>query len=102
MIAISPIDRFMKKMFVELRNCDDTETPNRTTATSARSRPVSHRTSERMRSGTEMRLLLLQDRCEPQGDPPVERDRAEQQRAGDRLIPERRHAEHVQGAENRL
>src|SRR5471032_54490 len=64
--------------------------------------PTSQRRSERMRSGAKVRPSFPQRCRELERDPPVERDRAEQQRACDRLVPERRDAEDVGRREDRV
>src|SRR6266540_867714 len=83
-------------------NCGEEWTPNAITAASAKTRPTSQRTSERTRSRAKVGPPLAQGRGQPERDSPVERDRAEQERARDRLVPERRDAEHVQRRQNRV
>src|SRR5215216_2306838 len=88
-----------------VRNCDEALIPKSTTATSAKTRPTSHRTSGRSRSrksGAKVRPPLAQGRREPERDPAVEGDRAEQQRTGDGLVPERPHTENVQRRQDRV
>src|ERR687884_1552006 len=88
-----------------VRNCDETSIPKMTTATRARTRPTSQRTRPRSRSRRSSAKVgppLSQRRGEPERDAAVERDRAEQQSARDRLVPERRDAQHVQRRQDRL
>src|SRR5712691_10294367 len=75
------------------------------TAHSAKTSPTSQRTSERTRwrrSSAKVRPPLPQRGRELERDPAVERDGAEQQRPGDRLVPERRDAQDVERRENRV
>src|SRR6266487_751110 len=73
MIAISPDVTSMLKMFPLVRNCAGPP-----------------------RSGADTGTPSSQGGRQPHRDQPVQRDGHQQQEAGDRLVPERRNAEHVQ------
>src|SRR5580765_6855299 len=92
-------------MLKPVRNWDETSIPKITTATRARTSPDSQRTSppnRSRRSCAKVRPPPPERRGEPERDVAVEHDRPEQQRAGDRLVPERRDAEDVERREDRL
>src|SRR5437868_4698287 len=76
-------------------------------------RPVSQRIAPRAtertmagpglsRSGADTGTPSPQGGGQPHRDQPVQRDRHKQQESGDRLIPERRDAEHVQRRVDRV
>src|SRR3954453_16477098 len=88
-----------------VRNSDDAVTPNTTTAASASTRPYSQRTSPCSRSRSSSAKVgppPAQRGRQPQRDAAVQRDRAEQQGAGDCLVPEARDAEHVAHVQARI
>src|SRR6266700_3149236 len=107
MIAISPDVTSMLKMFPLVRNCAEVLAPKMTMAATSMARPVSQRIARCIaessrpgasppRSGADTGTPSSQGGRQPHRDQPVQRDGHQQQEAGDRLIPERRDAEHVQ------
>src|SRR5215469_7737680 len=114
MIATSPEVTPRLNRFEAVRKSGETAMPNAKIATTTSARPVSHRTAlciavrsapPRPCSGSGGLVIRLgsdtgtpssQRGREPQRDDPVERDGRQQQGTGDRLVPERRDAEHVE------
>src|SRR5689334_14396393 len=113
MIATSPDVTSMLKMFPVVRNCVEVLAPKMTMAATSPPRPVSQRIARRVtedsragsgpsRSGADTGTPSSQGGRQPHRDAPVQRDGHQQQQAGDRLVPERRDAEHVQRRVDRV
>src|SRR5215813_3240565 len=114
MIATSPEVTPRLNRFEGVRNWGETATPNSAMATTTSARPVSHRMARCSSDGSaaprpspgaggvlgwlgsDTGAPSSQRGREPQRDDPVERDGHQQQQAGDRLVPERRDAQHVE------
>src|SRR6266536_3928568 len=113
MIATSPEVTPRLNRFEAVRKSGETAAPNAKMATTTSARPVSHRTARCAavrsarprrcfgsggrvsRLGSDTGAPSSQRGREPQRDDPVESDGRQQQGAGDRLVPERRDAQHV-------
>src|SRR5712664_2200121 len=98
MIAISPLDRPTLNRWFPVRKLDEADEPMTAIATTTMASPDSQRSAGRSRSA---RLFMAgppqpQGAGETLGDGLVECDREQQQRAPDRLVPERRYAQDVQ------
>src|SRR3954452_9935718 len=103
MMAISPMFSPMKNMSVVVRKFGDERVPKTIVPTSSRKSAVSQRMKPLIGDGrcdSEMLRALVailgtpagsEGACDAQRDVPVERDRCQQESAGDRLVPERRH-----------
>src|SRR3954452_24450289 len=103
MMAISPMFSPMKNMSVVVKKFGEAMVPKPMVPTSRRKSAVSQRMNPLIGEGrwdSEMLRALVailgtptrpQGACDAQRDVPVERDRCEQQSAGDGLVPERRH-----------
>src|SRR5215211_3134482 len=88
-----------------VRNWSETCLPNRTTAMRARTSPNSQRTKARARcrrSSAKVRPPLPQRCGQPERDPAVEGDRAEEERPCDCFVTEGRHTENVERREDRV
>src|SRR5438876_4440886 len=89
------------KMLLLVKNSEDTDAPAMPMITTTSASPVSQRNHGRIRS-----LMAgsphTQRGGEPDRDKPVQGDGQQQEEAKDRLIPERRDAEHVERGADRV
>src|SRR5205807_10672485 len=88
-------------MLLLVKNSEDTDAPAMPMITTTSARPVSQRSSGRSRS-LMARSSHSQRGGEPDRDEPVQGDGQQQQETKDRLVPERRDAEHVEGGADRV
>src|ERR1700751_191833 len=98
MIATSPLDRPRLNRLLPVRKSGEAADPMMRMSTTTIASPVSHRTAPRAQSA---RLLMAGSPQakrvgEALGDGLVEGDGDDEQEAPDRLVPERRDAEHVE------
>src|SRR5207342_3601183 len=103
MTATSPVVTPRLKRLFPVRNWGETAAPNTQMATTSSARPVSHRTARcstsgrnAFRSGSDTGTPSSERGREPDRDGPVECDGHQQQETGDRRLPDRRDAQHVQ------
>src|SRR4029077_11101981 len=96
-------------MLLLVKNCEETDAPAMPMITTTSARPVSQRSSGRSDSLSDLadRSLMAcsspsQRAGEPDRDQPVQGDGQQQQETKDRLVPERRDAEHVEGGADRV
>src|SRR5580704_9789140 len=96
-------------MLLLVKNCEETDAPAMPMITTTSARPVSQRSSGPSAALSDLPGRSLMARSshsqrggEPDRDEPVQGDGQQQQETKDRLVPERRDAEHVERGADRV